>query len=156
MQSGALDHGTFYVWAMICSMHSITTLQCLNFPILAFSSTHPTTPVSTLQTAVLEDQFTLPDGTVTLAEPRPNAYIPQSDTELPLPKPYGSQAPFKPSQPGATMRHIRKPVPKPIDIWFQYTLDVVIVSHTRIHKHKMCIVCLLLTVYGLPNTHSMP
>ena len=111
-------------WAMVhfvsvellCNMHSITAMQCLRFPILALSSTHPTTPVSTLQTAVLEDQFTLPDGTVTLAEPRPNAYIPQSDTELPLPKPYGSQAPFKPSQPGATMRHIRKPVPKPIDI----------------------------------------
>ena len=74
--------------------------------ILAFVFTHPTTLVPTLQTAVLEDQFTLPDGSFTLAEPRPNAYIPQSDTELPLPKPYGSQAPFKPSQPGATMRHI--------------------------------------------------
>ena len=76
----------------------------------------PSPPVSALQTAVLEEHFTLPDGTVTLAEPRPNAYVPQTDTELPLPKPYGSQAPFKPSQPGATMRHIRKPVPKPIDI----------------------------------------
>ena len=118
MQSAVSDHGTFCVCAIIiiCSMHSITAMQCLKFPILAILSTHPTTPVSTLQIAVLEDQFTLPDGTVTLAEPRPNAYIPQSDTELLLPKPYGSQAPFKPSQPGATMRHIRKPVPKPTDI----------------------------------------
>ena len=71
---------------------------------------------SVLQTAELKEQFTLPDGTVNLAETCPNAYVPQTDTELSLPKPYGSQAPSKPSQPGATMRHIRKPVPKPIDI----------------------------------------
>jgi hypothetical protein len=50
------------------------------------------------------------------AEPRPNAYLPTAEGELPLPKPYGSHAPFKPSPAGANMRHIRKPQPKPIDI----------------------------------------
>ncbi|XP_037098451.1 coiled-coil domain-containing protein 146 [Syngnathus acus] len=50
----------------------------------------------------------LPNGQYTTAESRPDAYIPHADA-LPLPKPYGSQAPFKPSQPGANMRHIRKP-----------------------------------------------
>lgn len=43
----------------------------------------------------------------TTAEPRPNAYIPE---QLGIPKPYtGSFTPFKPTEPGATMRHIRKP-----------------------------------------------
>lgn len=51
--------------------------------------------------------------TRTTAEPRPNAYIPD---ELGIPKPYGGLAPFKPSEPGATMRHIRKPEPKEIEI----------------------------------------
>ena len=117
--SNVCMYAVLHVGMQCCQGLSFIPLPFLLTPlltILAFLFTHPTTPVSTLQTAVLEDQFTLPDGTVTLAEPRPNAYIPQSDTELPLPKPYGSQAPFKPSQPGATMRHIRKPVPKPIDI----------------------------------------
>ncbi len=45
------------------------------------------------------------------AEPRPNAYIPE---ELGIPKPYGQYAPFKPSVPGATMRHTRKPEPREI------------------------------------------
>ncbi|XP_036978375.1 coiled-coil domain-containing protein 146 isoform X1 [Acanthopagrus latus] len=58
----------------------------------------------------------LPNGVYTTAEPRPNAYIPQSDGALPLPKPYGAQAPFKPSQPGANMRHIRKPTLKPLEM----------------------------------------
>ncbi|GLI69727.1 hypothetical protein VaNZ11_014402 [Volvox africanus] len=47
------------------------------------------------------------------ADPRPNAYIPEN---LGIPKPYGSFAPFKPQEPGSTMRHIRKPVPKEIVI----------------------------------------
>ncbi|GFR42867.1 hypothetical protein Agub_g3858 [Astrephomene gubernaculifera] len=47
------------------------------------------------------------------AEPRPNAYIPES---LGIPKPYGFFAPFKPQEPGSTMRHIRKPVPKEVII----------------------------------------
>ena len=49
----------------------------------------------------------------TTAETRPNAYIPE---ELGIPKPYGSYAPFKPAEPGSTMRHIRKPQPKEIVI----------------------------------------
>lgn len=58
----------------------------------------------------------LPNGIYTTAEQRPNAYIPQADATLPLPKPYGALAPFKPSEPGANMRHMRKPVIKPIEI----------------------------------------
>ena len=64
------------------------------------------------QAAVQEEA--LPDGTVSTAEPRPSAYIPSD--ELPIPRPYGGHAPFKPSEPGTNMRHIRKPVPKPIEI----------------------------------------
>ncbi|XP_013383517.1 coiled-coil domain-containing protein 146 [Lingula anatina] len=62
------------------------------------------------------EQYTLPGGITTAAEPRPNAYIPDDDSELPIPRPYGAHAPFKPQEPGSTMRHIRKPVPKPIEI----------------------------------------
>jgi len=51
--------------------------------------------------------------TRTTAEPRPNAYIPD---DLGIPKPYGGLAPFKPTEPGATMRHTRKPQPKEIEI----------------------------------------
>lgn len=49
----------------------------------------------------------------TAAEPRPTAYIPE---DLGIPKPYGSMAPFKPSEAGTNMRHIRNPVIKPIEI----------------------------------------
>lgn len=52
--------------------------------------------------------------TKTTADPRPNAYIPSD--ELGIPKPYGQLAPFKPTISGATMRHIRKPEPKDIEI----------------------------------------
>ncbi|KAJ4924657.1 hypothetical protein JOQ06_003609, partial [Pogonophryne albipinna] len=63
-----------------------------------------------------EEQWSqLPNGEYTTAESRPNAYIPQTGP-LPLPKPYGALAPFKPSQPGANMRHIRKPTLQPLDI----------------------------------------
>ncbi|XP_008277135.1 coiled-coil domain-containing protein 146 [Stegastes partitus] len=62
-----------------------------------------------------EEWNQLPNGEYTMAEARPNAYIPQSDP-LPVPKPYGAQAPFKPSQPGANMRHIRKPTLKPLEM----------------------------------------
>ncbi|XP_034433995.1 coiled-coil domain-containing protein 146 isoform X1 [Hippoglossus hippoglossus] len=62
-----------------------------------------------------EEWNQLPNGEFTTAESRPNAYIPETDS-LPLPKPYGAQAPFKPSQPGANMRHIRKPTLKPIEM----------------------------------------
>jgi hypothetical protein len=61
-------------------------------------------------------QYTLPGGMITTAEPRPNAYIPQEEFELPIPRPYGKAAPFKPSEQGSTMRHIKKPNPKPIEI----------------------------------------
>ncbi|KAM4615636.1 coiled-coil domain-containing protein 146 [Polymixia lowei] len=50
----------------------------------------------------------------TTAKTRPSAYIPEADC-LPLPKPYGALAPFKPTEPGANIRHIRKPKPKPIE-----------------------------------------
>ncbi|XP_046573953.1 LOW QUALITY PROTEIN: coiled-coil domain-containing protein 146-like [Haliotis rubra] len=63
-----------------------------------------------------EEQYKLAGGLYTTAEPRPNAYIPDDDSELPIPRPYGSHAPFKPNEAGSTMRHIRKPVPKPIEI----------------------------------------
>ena len=63
-----------------------------------------------------EESKMLPSGVLTSAEPRPNAYMPSVEGELPVPKPYGSHAPFKPTAPGANIRHIRKPQPKPIDI----------------------------------------
>uniref|UniRef100_A0A7N5JX90 Coiled-coil domain containing 146 n=1 Tax=Ailuropoda melanoleuca TaxID=9646 RepID=A0A7N5JX90_AILME len=65
---------------------------------------------------LVADNRQLPNGVYTTAEPRPNAYIPEAEATLPLPKPYGALAPFKPSEPGANMRHIRKPVIKPIEI----------------------------------------
>jgi uncharacterized coiled-coil DUF342 family protein len=52
--------------------------------------------------------------TRTTAEPRVNAYVPEDDHGLP--KAYGNNAPFKPSTQGSTMRHTRKPNPKPIEI----------------------------------------
>lgn len=48
------------------------------------------------------------------AEPRLNSYNP--DDGIGLPKPYGSHAPFMPTQLGSTMRHIRKPAVKPIEV----------------------------------------
>lgn len=56
----------------------------------------------------------VPDGAIrTTAVPRPNAYINES---VGLPQPYGRHAPFKPSEAGSSMRHIRKPSPKDIEI----------------------------------------
>jgi len=63
---------------------------------------------------LIEGQYPISEG-YTTAKPRPTAYIPK-DGSLPVPRPYGALAPFKPTQPGSTMRHIKKPVPKPIDI----------------------------------------
>ena len=61
-----------------------------------------------------EMQMEQPDNMVkTAAEPRPTAYIPD---ELGIPRPYGNAAPFKPSELGASMRHIRVPQIKPIEI----------------------------------------
>lgn len=53
-----------------------------------------------------------PNGVKTTALPRPNSYMPP---EIQIPKPYGSFQPFKPSEPGANMRHIIKPKPKEIE-----------------------------------------
>ncbi|XP_073508381.1 coiled-coil domain-containing protein 146 isoform X1 [Phyllobates terribilis] len=63
-----------------------------------------------------EEQHTLPNGIYTTAEQRPNAYIPEDENVLPLPRPYGALAPFRPSEPCSNMRHIRKPLIKPIEI----------------------------------------
>ena len=60
--------------------------------------------------------YRIPGGITTTAEPRPNAYIPDDESELPVPRPYGASAPFKPSEPGSNIRHIRKPIIKPIEI----------------------------------------
>lgn len=50
----------------------------------------------------------------TTAAQRPNAYIPE---DMGIPKPYpGVLLPFKPSDQGSTMRHIRNPRPKEIEI----------------------------------------
>jgi len=56
---------------------------------------------------VMEDQLP-PNGVKTSALPRPNSYMPP---EIQIPRPYGMFAPFKPSEPGAQMRHIQKPKP---------------------------------------------
>ncbi|XP_053107286.1 coiled-coil domain-containing protein 146 isoform X2 [Hemicordylus capensis] len=66
--------------------------------------------------AAEEEQYALPTSIYTTAEQRPNAYIPDDENVLPLPRPYGSLAPFKPNEPSANMRHIRKPIVKPIEI----------------------------------------
>jgi chromosome segregation ATPase len=53
-------------------------------------------------------------ATKTTAEPRPTAYVP--DDEMGIPKPYGKTAPFKPTENGASMRHIRVPIVKDIEV----------------------------------------
>ncbi|ORY51485.1 hypothetical protein BCR33DRAFT_656040 [Rhizoclosmatium globosum] len=64
------------------------------------------------------DNFFVFNHVRTTAEPRPNAYVPDSSGigELPIPKPYGAYAPFKPQEAGSQMRHIRKPQIKPVEI----------------------------------------
>jgi hypothetical protein len=53
-------------------------------------------------------------------EPRPNFYVPTPETGglggVGIPKPYGKNAPFKPSEAGASMRHFHAPVAKPIEL----------------------------------------
>merc|ERR1719188_1455994 len=61
-----------------------------------------------------EEEIMNSNFTRTTAEPRVNAYIPEDDRGLP--KAYGNNAPFKPTVAGSTMRHIRKPAPKTIEI----------------------------------------
>ncbi len=60
----------------------------------------------------MENEKDLPPTiTRTTAMQRPNSYIP--DDDLGIPRPY-MNAPFMYAEPGSTMRHIRKPVPKQI------------------------------------------
>ncbi|XP_069657852.1 coiled-coil domain-containing protein 146 isoform X3 [Haliaeetus albicilla] len=66
--------------------------------------------------AAEEEQAAAPGYVHTTAEQRPTAYIPDDKYSLPLPRPYGALAPFKPSEPGSNMRHFRKPIVKPIEI----------------------------------------
>ncbi|NXO52055.1 CC146 protein, partial [Aramus guarauna] len=66
--------------------------------------------------AAEEEQAAVPGSVHVTAEQRPNAYIPDDEYSLPLPRPYGALAPFKPSEPGSNMRHFRKPVVKPIEV----------------------------------------
>lgn len=63
------------------------------------------------QRKILESQMP-PNGVRTTALPRPNSYL---KPNLPLPQPYGHFAPFKPSEPGANMRHIVKPSKREIE-----------------------------------------
>jgi hypothetical protein len=63
------------------------------------------------QRKLIEQQLP-PNGVKTTALPRPNSYL---RPDLPLPQPYGHFAPFKPSEPGANMRHITKPNPREIE-----------------------------------------
>ncbi|KAI9190296.1 hypothetical protein H9P43_001729 [Blastocladiella emersonii ATCC 22665] len=66
--------------------------------------------------------FLMPNGTKTTAEPRPNAYLPPLAEALPVAKPYGAHAPFKPSEnlmsasAGGNLKYYRKPVVKEIEI----------------------------------------
>ena len=63
--------------------------------------------------SVVSDAYSQGGGAATRADMRPTAYIPES---LGIPKPFGKWAPFKPSEQGSTMRHIRKPQRKEIEI----------------------------------------
>ncbi|KAM6383305.1 coiled-coil domain-containing protein 146 [Alca torda] len=66
--------------------------------------------------AAEEEQAAAPGHIRTTAEQRPTAYIPDDEYSLPLPRPYGAHAPFKPSEPSSHMRHFRKPTVRPIEI----------------------------------------
>lgn len=64
------------------------------------------------QRKLLEQQLPL-NSVKSSALPRPNSYMPP---EIQIPRPYGVFAPFKPSEPGAQMRHIVKPKPMEIEL----------------------------------------
>ncbi|NXG49339.1 CC146 protein, partial [Psilopogon haemacephalus] len=66
--------------------------------------------------AAEEEQAAASSCLHTTAVQRPTAYIPHDEFSLPVPRPYGALAPFKPSEPGSNMRHFRKPLVKPIEI----------------------------------------
>lgn len=53
------------------------------------------------------DVSSMMGGTAT----RPNAYVPNSEGSLPIPKPFGRHAPFKASDPAHNLRHLRRPEP---------------------------------------------
>ncbi|GAB1597782.1 hypothetical protein Ahia01_000054900 [Argonauta hians] len=58
----------------------------------------------------MEDEyFKDADNLITTAEQRPNAYLPDNNCDLPIPRPYGKYAPFKPSEQGSNFRHFQKP-----------------------------------------------
>eukprot|EP00434_Breviolum_minutum_P033412 symbB.v1.2.029564.t1/scaffold3247.1/size61943/2 len=63
-----------------------------------------------------EEEVMNSNFTRTTAEPRVNAYIPDDEHGLPKALAYGVNAPFKPTAQGSSMRFIRKPNPKPIEI----------------------------------------
>ncbi|KAL7746475.1 hypothetical protein RI367_008125 [Sorochytrium milnesiophthora] len=62
--------------------------------------------------------YLLPNGTRTVAEPRPNAYLPTAESDLQVPKPYGKFAPYKPQElmGGNLPKYYKKMVTKPIEI----------------------------------------
>jgi len=61
--------------------------------------------------STVENKQDLPSG----PEPRPNAYIPDGLGAVGVPKPFGKNAPFKPTELGQ-MRHYHAPVQKPLDL----------------------------------------
>lgn len=101
-----------------------TDLSCSELFVLVGSKDEMTSTVFrklktknfSLQAFMEMENRQMPNGVFTTAELRPNAYIPDAEATLPLPKPYGALAPFKPNEPGSNMRHIRKPIIKPIEI----------------------------------------
>eukprot|EP00730_Choanoeca_flexa_P017122 TRINITY_DN8202_c0_g1_i1.p1 TRINITY_DN8202_c0_g1~~TRINITY_DN8202_c0_g1_i1.p1 ORF type:complete len:924 (+),score=322.05 TRINITY_DN8202_c0_g1_i1:74-2845(+) len=52
----------------------------------------------------------LDEDTITHAPPRPNAYMPTTTGALPIAKPYGAQAPFRPAAAPSHLRHLRASV----------------------------------------------
>lgn len=64
------------------------------------------------QRKLIESQLPV-NGVKSSALPRPNSYMPP---DIQIPRPYGVFAPFKPSDPGANMRHIVKPQPREIEL----------------------------------------
>lgn len=64
------------------------------------------------QRKLIESQLPV-NGVKSSALPRPNSYMPP---DIQIPRPYGVFAPFKPSDPGANMRHIVKPNPREIEL----------------------------------------
>jgi len=62
----------------------------------------------------MEEDVLNSNATRTTAEPRVNAYVPDGD--IGLPKAYGANTPFMPSTQGTTMRHIRKPESRPVEV----------------------------------------